>query len=191
MKGCRFQAALAGAKWEVVFLGGDGEVPGLRLTAQAFDDVLPRFAKAFCKLVAQHRGDDAATRDERDLLWASVSKSQHAAQVLLLLGAGAGDHDDDDDDDPAATPTQRANANALPAAVLAALDLPPAQRFEKAQPPRDKADKADARAAAGDIITVPSPAFSRRPVWSGAVEQNICAASGVPSLLGICGERRA
>ncbi|CAK0875023.1 unnamed protein product, partial [Prorocentrum cordatum] len=206
LEGPLYGAALAGCRWEVAFFDtgtsssepqGPGGCPsaGVRLAFQGFSGVLPRFAADVARRIASHTGPSGdaelevvrrlaleelrrgvpaklgnaaavtavqraslrSIRDEAAALWHSAGAAAPLHSQALVAGRVGSE----------------AAAASLAGAALAALQLPgsgaPAEG-EATQPGRG-----------------PARVLMRRPTWEGPVGRSLCLASGVPSMLGVCG----
>lgn len=178
--------------------GPKSQDAGLRLSFQGYNDSLPKFAPDVARLIAQHTGPSnsdeleivrraalteirrgaaaslqgssgvgaslekltlSEIRDESESLWASISSEAGASSQALVAGA-----------------VDAVEAGNLLQAIVAALRVLSSESAI-----------ATTSARSADPGERPSAVLTRRPIWQGPVAQSLCLASGVPSLLDVCG----
>jgi len=201
LEGPLYGASLAGCRWEAAFFSPRSDEEqnasaGIRLAFEAYTDVLPRFAVDVARLIGQHRGPVNASEMEtvrgiaRTELRGAATKLSGVTGVSSVLA----------DVSPA---TVAEEAIALWKSCAAAA----VGRSQALVTGRVGSD-ANVESIVGDIMTalplggvvadgaplptpetgaLPAAVLTKRPTWQGPVAQSLCLASGVPSLVDVCG----
>jgi len=201
LEGPLYGASLAGCRWEAVLFSPrpDAEQSagaGFRLAFEAYTDVLPRFAVDVARLIGQHRGpvNEKELETVRGIAHAELrgaaTKLSGVAGISSVLA-----------DVSLATIAEEAVALWQSCAAAAV------GRSQALVTGRVGSDAIVARVV-GDIMTalplggvaadgvplstgepgaLPTAVLTKRPTWQGPVAQSLCLASGVPSLVDVCG----
>lgn len=169
---------------------------GFRLAFEAYTDVLPRFAADVARLVGQHRGP--VNEKELEIVRGIASAELRGAARKLSGAAGISSVLAD-----VSIGTIAEEAVALWRSCAAAA----VGRSQALVTGRVGSDDTVARVV-GDVMTalplggvaadgvplstgepgtLPTAVLMKRPTWQGPVAQSLCLASGVPSLVDVCG----